>query len=88
MMDVAAKEGARGVDGGLEVLYQPSIELDPGEEPLNDPAAGVYSEADLVGIFAHDFDGNQRGLGDLLTGIPAVSDDPLDATATVRRQHS
>jgi hypothetical protein len=32
------EEGARGVDGGLEVLCQPSIASDPREEPLNDPA--------------------------------------------------
>jgi hypothetical protein len=32
----------------------------------------------LVGIFAHYFDGDQRGLGDLFPGIPVVGEDPLD----------
>src|SRR5208282_3857921 len=40
--------------------------------------ARVYREADLIGIFAHDLDCDQRGRGDLLTGISAVSEDPLD----------
>jgi hypothetical protein len=64
--------------GGLEVLRQPSIAPDPRKEPLDDPAPRVNSEADLVGIFAHNFDGDQRGPGDLLTGISAVGEDPLN----------
>jgi hypothetical protein len=35
----------------------------------------LLGEADLVGIFAHDFDGDQRGRGDLLRGISAVGED-------------
>src|SRR4249919_2160207 len=35
-------------------------------------------EADLVGIFAHDFDGDQRGRGDLFPGISAVGEDALN----------
>ena len=50
------KEGARGVDSCLEVLCQPSIASNPREEPLDDPAAGVNSEADLIGVLAHDLD--------------------------------
>src|SRR5208282_4655393 len=75
---VMVEEGACGVDGGLEVFCQPSIASDPREEPFDDPAARVYGEADLVGIFAHDLDGDQHGRGDLLTGISAVGEDPLD----------
>jgi hypothetical protein len=48
------------------------------EEPLDDPAAGVNSEADLIGVLAHDLDRDQRGRGDLLTGIPAVGEDALN----------
>ena len=33
---------------------------------------------DLIGIFAHDFDGDQRGRGDLLPGISAVGEDALN----------
>ena len=68
----------RSRDGGLEVLCQPSIAPDPGEEPFDDPAPRVNSEADLIGVLAHDLDRNQRGFGDLLAGIPAVGEDPLD----------
>jgi hypothetical protein len=32
----------------------------------------------LVGIFAHDFDGDQRRRSDLLTGIAAVGEDALN----------
>jgi hypothetical protein len=44
------EEGARGADGGFEVLRQPPIAPDPGKEPLDDPAPWVYSEADLTGV--------------------------------------
>jgi hypothetical protein len=50
------------------------IAPDPDEEPLDDPAPRVNSEADLIGVFfAQDLDRDQRGLGDLLTGIPAFA---------------
>jgi len=71
-------EGACGADGGFEVLCQPPIAPDPREEPLDDPAPRVNSEANLTGVLAHDLDRDQRGLGDLLAGIPAVGEDPLD----------
>jgi class 3 adenylate cyclase len=32
----------------------------------------------LIGVLARDLDRDQRGLGDLLVGIPAVGEDPLD----------
>jgi hypothetical protein len=35
-----------------------SLRLRPTEEPFDDPAARVDGEADLIGIFAHDFDGD------------------------------
>src|ERR1017187_3256021 len=41
-------------------------------------AARVNSEADLMGVLAHDLDRDQGGFGDLLSGIPAVGEDPLD----------
>ena len=55
------EEGACGVDGGLEVLCQPSIAPNPCEEPLDDPAPRVNSEADLIGVLAHDLDRDQGG---------------------------
>ena len=72
------EESARRVDSRLEVLCQAPIAPDPGEETLDDPAARVNGETDLIGILAHDFDGNQRGRSDLFTRISAVSEDPLD----------
>jgi len=50
------EEGACGVDGGLEVLCQPSIAPKSCEEPLDGPSAGVNSEADLIGVLAHDLE--------------------------------
>ena len=72
------EEGACGVDGGLEVFCQSPISPNPGKEPFDDPAPRVNGEADLVGIFAHDFDRDQRCRGDLFPGISAVGEDALD----------
>ena len=46
------RRGRRRLDGGFEVLSQSSIAPDPREEPLDDPAPRVNSEADLIGVFA------------------------------------
>ena len=51
---------------------------DPREKPFDDPTPRVNSKADLIEVLAHDLDRNQRSLGDLLTGISAVGEDPLD----------
>jgi hypothetical protein len=51
---------------------------DPREEPLNNPAPWVNSEADLIGVLAHDLDRDQRGRGDLCPGVSAVGEDLLD----------
>src|SRR5208337_1072220 len=45
---------------------------------LDDPAPRVNGKADLIGVFSHDLDRDQCSLGDLLTGISAVGEDPLD----------
>ena len=74
------------VDGGLEALCQSPIAPNPSEEPFDDPAPRVYGEADLVGVLAHDLDRDQRGLGDLLAAIPAVSEDPLDEREDAPRE--
>src|SRR6202040_1379356 len=79
------EEGARGLNGGLEVLGQPSIAPDPREEPLDDPTPRVDGEADLIGVLAHDFDGDQRCRGDLFPGISAVGEDALDEREEVPR---
>ena len=71
-------EGACAVDCRLEVLRQPSIAPDPSKEPLDDPAPRVNGEPDLIGVLARDLHCDQRGLSDLLTGIPTICKDPLD----------
>ena len=72
------EEGAGRGDGGLEVLCQSPVAVDPGEEALHDPAARLDGEADLIGAFAHDLDGDHGGRGDLLAGVAAVGKDLLD----------
>ncbi len=57
------EEGAGRGDGGLEVLCQSPVAVDPGEEALHDPAARLDGEADLIGAFAHDLDGDHGGRG-------------------------
>ena len=69
------EEGAGRGDGGLEVLCQSPVAVDPGEEALHDPAARLDGEADLIGAFAHDLDGDHGGRGDLLAGVAAVGKD-------------
>ncbi len=72
------EEGAGRGDGGLEVLCQSPVAVDPGEEALHDPAARLDGEADLIGAFAHDLDGDHGGRGDLLAGVAAIGKDLLD----------
>ena len=76
------EEGAGRGDGGLEVLCQSPVAVDPGEEALHDPAARLDGEADLIGAFAHDLDGDHGGRdiggrsrygGRSWTGSPASS---------------
>src|SRR5260370_33585224 len=72
------EEGTSGGDGGLEVLGEPPVAADPGEEALDDPAPWLYREPNLIRVLAHDLDGNHRGLGDPFAGVSAVGEDPLD----------
>jgi hypothetical protein len=48
-------------------------------------SARVNSEADLIWVLAHDLDRDRRGLGDLLTGTPAVGEDRLDERENAAR---
>jgi hypothetical protein len=72
------EESACRVDGGFVVLCQSAILLDSSEESLDRPALRLNSEADLVGVLAHDLDRDDRNLDDLLTRISAVGEDALD----------
>ena len=73
------------MDGRLEVLCQAPIAPDPGEEPFDNPTPWLNGEADLIGVLAHDLDGNQRGLSNLLTRVSAVGEDPLDERENATR---
>jgi hypothetical protein len=55
-----------------------SLRLRPLQAKNSSTTQRVNNEADLIGNFAHDLDRDQRGLGDLLTRIPAVGETPLD----------
>ena len=70
--------GLLALHGGLEVLCEFAIAPDPREKPFDDPAPRDNSEADLIRVFAHDLDRDRRRLGDLLAGIPAVSEELPD----------
>jgi hypothetical protein len=50
--------------GGCAMVCQPSIAA------FEDPAPRVNSKAAPIGVLAHGLDRDQRGLGDLLAGIP------------------
>jgi hypothetical protein len=52
------EEGLGGGDGGLEVLRQASVSVDPCEEALDHPAAWQDLEADLIGDLLDDLDGD------------------------------
>ena len=56
----------------LEVLRQPSVPVDPCEEPLDHPAACDHGKADLVVSLAHHLDADGACLGDPRTGISTV----------------
>ena len=68
----------------LVVASQSAETSEPAERSLDDPAPRVNGEADLIGVLAHDLDRDQRGLGDLLTGIPTIGEDALDAAGAAR----
>jgi hypothetical protein len=53
---------------------------------LDDPTPRVDGEADLIGVLAHDFDGDQRCRGALFPGISAVGEDALDEREDTPRE--
>jgi hypothetical protein len=70
---------ARHVKGSLDVLSPKPITPDhPDEEPRDDLTPSLNGQADRIGVAAHEYDGDQRGLRNHLTRIPADGEDPLD----------
>jgi hypothetical protein len=54
------------------------LRFQPGEASLDDPAARMDYEVDLISGLANDFDGDARSLGDALGSIGGVCKGTLD----------
>ncbi len=67
-----------GGDGGLEVLCQASVAVDPGEEALDHPAPRQHLEAHLIGDLVDDLDGDASGVLDPLGAIGTVGEGEFD----------
>lgn len=48
-------------DSRFKVFSEAAIAIEPGEGTLDDPASGLYGEADLPPWLAHDLDGDRCG---------------------------
>ena len=79
------KEGFSRGDGSLEVLGEPAVAVDPGEEPLDHPAPGVDGEADLALRLANDLDAKAAGVGDAMSSVAAIGEAELDESPSVAR---
>ena len=79
------EEGSGGVDRAFEVLGEASAAIDPGEEALDHPAAGLDGEADLAGVLSDDLDGDGRGVRDPVAGVAAIGEDRFDKGEGVAR---
>jgi hypothetical protein len=69
--------------GCLEVLGQPAVAADPGEEALDDPASRQHGEADLLRQLADDLDDDIGSHdigshGDPLMIVSGIGEDALD----------
>src|SRR5258708_21574254 len=62
----------------LEGFREAAVAADPGEEALDDPAAGLDRKANLIRALPDDLDGNHGGLGDSIACVAAVGEDLLD----------
>jgi hypothetical protein len=72
------EEGSGGGYRGFEVLRQPPVAPDPGEEALDNPASRLDGEADLIGGLAHDLEGDRGGAGDALASVAGIGEEALD----------
>src|SRR6266851_3479696 len=59
-------------------MTEAAVAADPGEEALDDPAAGLDRKANLIRALPDDLDGNHGGLGDSIACVAAVGEDLLD----------
>ena len=76
--EAAYEQGPGGIDCCFDILGEPSVSVDPGEEPFDDPPSGLDSETDLVGILADDLDGDDRRIGNSVARVTAIGERPLD----------
>ena len=72
------EESCGGSDGGFEILCEPSVSSEPGEEACDDPAARQDDEPGLIRQLADDFDGDGGGCGHALMVAGAVREDAGD----------
>ena len=68
------QEGFSRGDGRLEVLREPEVPVEPGEQAFDHPAPRMHGEADLLGMLAHDLDGDRGRVRDAVAAVGAVSE--------------
>ncbi len=66
------------MDCRLKVLREAPVSVDPGEEAFDHPTPWQDDEADLIGLFPDDFDGDAGGRGHPLVIVSAIGPDELD----------
>jgi hypothetical protein len=71
------EEGTCGVDGGLKSLASLRFRPIHAKNRSTTQRRGLTA-ADLIGVLAYDLHRDQRGFGDLLAGITAAGEGPLD----------
>ena len=72
------EERCSGSDRCLEVLGEPAVSIDPGEEPFHHPSAWQHLETHLIRQFADNLHADGCGVRELLTGINAVGEHLLN----------
>ena len=80
-----AEEGLGGGDGRLEVLCQPPIAAEPGEEAFDHPAACVDRETGLPLGLADDLDTDRARLGRSVAGMGGIGVAELDERPAATR---
>lgn len=63
------EEGFCGGERGFRIFPETPVSADPDEEALDDPAARMDGEADLVRRLLDDLDGDDGGSSRLVAGV-------------------
>lgn len=72
------EEDGGGTDGCLEVLREPPVAVDPGEETFDHTSSRQDDEAELAGLLADDFDDDAGGCRHPLMIVFAIDPYVLD----------